>query len=449
MGSPIPVERLETMGVGHRPLTDPMGRATASGLRVRVPLGPWSGRCAAIVLVVASLWIGSLALVPLRLAFMPAETIEEIDRALSLASGSPALHMARARALHGMLQAPDPQGAWQEYRTALLAAPLDPGGWLSIARLYQDVGPESQAQRARVMAWDLAPNDPGIRWALAMEELRSGEPANAIPHIRAVIAVDPRRREAALALGRRLLRTREWLMELIPDLQEPLQEALVQLQEGGDLPNVRLAWERLSALGPVDPGLTTSYVEFLLRQKESAEARRVWVRTFDGAADEKGTSDAVWNGGFEVEPVWGGGLAWHRERRPQSKVELDSRVAKSGARAVRLEFRGRSDVDVVPLWQLVPVRQNSPYVLQVWMRTRGLTTTSGPRIEVLDAESKAVLAMTVGLTGSSDWVRLSADFRTPPGVSLLLLRLRRAPSLFPEEHLRGFAWVDEVSLRPL
>jgi hypothetical protein len=84
------------------------------------------------------------------------------------------------------------------------------------------------------------------------------------------------------------------------------------------------------------------------------------------------------------------------------------------------------------------------------MKTEGITTDSGPRLEVHDAYNLAALdRMTDDLTGTTDaWTTVILDFVTGPKTEMLVLRLRRLPSKKLDNLITGKVWLDDVRLTP-
>jgi hypothetical protein len=89
--------------------------------------------------------------------------------------------------------------------------------------------------------------------------------------------------------------------------------------------------------------------------------------------------------------------------------------------------------------------------LQAFMRTEGISTDSGPRLEVRDAYDAAALdQFTESLTGTTTgWDSLLLDFRTGPRTSLLIVTLARLPSRKFDNLIAGKVWLDDVQLTPL
>jgi hypothetical protein len=85
------------------------------------------------------------------------------------------------------------------------------------------------------------------------------------------------------------------------------------------------------------------------------------------------------------------------------------------------------------------------------MKTEGLTTDSGPRLEVVDPyDLKALDKITDDLTGTTDgWTPILLDFSTGPKTGLIVVRLLRLPSHKFDNLIAGKVWLDDVQLTPV
>jgi hypothetical protein len=84
------------------------------------------------------------------------------------------------------------------------------------------------------------------------------------------------------------------------------------------------------------------------------------------------------------------------------------------------------------------------------MKTDGITTDSGPRLEVYDAYNPAALdKFTDDLTGSTEgWTPFLLDFTAGPKTELIVMRVVRLPSKKLDNLISGKVWLDDVQLTP-
>jgi hypothetical protein len=121
-------------------------------------------------------------------------------------------------------------------------------------------------------------------------------------------------------------------------------------------------------------------------------------------------------------------------------------MAHSGQWSLRIDFRGKENLNYSHVSQTVCVRPG-PLRFQAYVRTEGITTDQGVGFRVFDPESPARLdARTAQLSGDSDWRPLELAFVVPPETRLLVVQVRRLPSLKFDNKIAGTAWVDDAVL---
>ncbi len=245
-----------------------------------------------------------------------------------------------------------------------------------------------------------------------------------------------------LILGRLLLPPQEIVNRLIPNAAEALRAYFAVLLAQRNLTEARMVWDRLEANDKADFDLSRYYAQVLIQEGAVDEAVVIWRRLFGNV------QQLVSNGGFEREIV-GWGFGWQFRERSAAAVNVDRAVAYAGHRSLRVRLAGMpASYDLVPAEQLIPVTPGGTYQLAAKGKASELFTRSGILFEVLDGGTGQSLARTRGLRGTRDWTSLEADFRVPPDVRAVRLRLRRQPSDVWELPINGTAWVDEVTLRP-
>jgi hypothetical protein len=113
-----------------------------------------------------------------------------------------------------------------------------------------------------------------------------------------------------------------------------------------------------------------------------------------------------------------------------------------------IQFSGKQNVFYQNFYQLVKVSPGHSYHLRAFLKTEGITTDSGPRLEVYDAYNTAVLdELSDNLTGSTDgWTPVLMDFVTGPKTELIVVRLVRFPSKKLDNLIAGKVWLDDVQL---
>src|SRR6202012_4866345 len=93
-------------------------------------------------------------------------------------------------------------------------------------------------------------------------------------------------------------------------------------------------------------------------------------------------SNLVVNGDFEQD-IFGGGFDWHYVERPQVSITQETGVAYQGTRSLAVSFAG-DNIQEFGLNQYVPVKPNSRYRLQAYVKADNIVGASGPRLTVVD-----------------------------------------------------------------
>lgn len=126
------------------------------------------------------------------------------------------------------------------------------------------------------------------------------------------------------------------------------------------------------------------------------------------------------------------GAMWHRG------LKLDSRVAHSGSRSVRVD--GRDEAMPVYGGTAIYVETAKRYRLSAWVRTRGVT--GGAYLSVTEVfwnwDDKRASHRSKALKGDNDWTRLELEFQPGPGDPF------GVPGLGVDG--KGSAWFDDVEM---
>jgi hypothetical protein len=160
------------------------------------------------------------------------------------------------------------------------------------------------------------------------------------------------------------------------------------------------------------------------------------------------SSNLVTNGGFESD-ILNGGFDWRVIPAEGTAVNLDSGGAFEGSRALRIAFQGSRNIDYGHVFQYVPVHEKSRYRFSAHMRVQGITTDSGPRLQVCDAYNVSKLFVsTENLVGDADWSEQLGEFITGADTHLLLIRIVRPASNKLDNQIAGAVWIDSVRISP-
>ena len=193
------------------------------------------------------------------------------------------------------------------------------------------------------------------------------------------------------------------------------------------------------------------YLERLIDLDRIEEAESVWQDLQQlGIVREPEPSEIgalVFNGDFEHAPL-DAGFDWRlADRLTYLALDFAAPGAFRGSRCLRLDFTVERNDEYEPVYELVPVLPNHTYQLQAEVRSEDITSTSGPRLRVVDPQPASLEdVQTEPTVGTTPWHPLHASFSTGPHTHVVRLSLWRPRGrAFPTE-ISGSFWLDAVSL---
>lgn len=330
-------------------------------------------------------------------------------------------------------------------------SPHDAQLWADLGKGYDWAGRSNDALVAFQRARDLFPNSPEINWTLANFYVRSGKIPEALQALRMVLLEDGTARRRVFTLATNATRDREAILDMLPLQASDFFEYVNFRIESGDIAGAKEAWARVLELNlPFDLGQAFPYFDALIQHRELEQLPATWstlAQRFPAQIQPAVPgSNLVTNGGFESD-ILNGGLDWRVIPVEGAAVNRDSAAPFEGSHALRIAFQGSRNMYYGHVFQYVPVHAKSRYRFSVHMRVQGITTDSGPRLQVCDAyDIGKVFASTENLVGTSGWSEQSAEFTTGPDTHLLLVRVVRPASNRLDSQIAGIAWIDNVRI---
>lgn len=375
---------------------------------------------------------------------------ESLRQALRCDPGNPEYHFLLAQILHYHILEPNYPEALEHYRKALYLNRMDSRSWFELGRLYHKLARPAESDRATALAVRFAPKDVFLRWDVAAFQLQNGNLSKALENLRYIITHIGVRRIHVYALVRRILPADYILEQFIPRDYEILVEYFSFLISQEEAEDAIAAWNHLFEFkDKLDPYLQVRYINFMISKSRIHEAQRAWHYLVRGMAgtDAMTRGNLIWNGDFEVEGTPGGGFDWRIGRIRGAEISLDPVVSKEGKRSLKIAFDGKYDVDFSHVWQLVPVKSNTEYFLQGYVKSKDLITTSDLKIQVLEFGSETLLAATPLMARAHDWAKLTIAFKTAAQTKAIVLKVRREPMPQRGGVISGTIWIDDISMR--
>ena len=333
-------------------------------------------------------------------------------------------------------------------KKAIERNPLEQDYWLNVAKIFQRMGEHKAFERALENAILVFPAGYQGRWVTGNLLLQQGAFEKALPHFSYILANYPNQSLMVYEVLGKAINDPDFILEkVVPKDSISLKQYLSYLYEAGDKESAQKAWQKraLFAYKP-DRDETLRHIEFLISRGELHEAFLIWKARLQ----EEGLpipSDGNWitNGGFEKEKILGGGFDWKIEKVTGAEITFDTSTAFEGKNSLKIVFNGKENVDFYHIYQFVPLKPNTEYLLKANMKTQAVTTKSGLKIEIIGIGGK-FRSTSEPLTGDNDWRELMVAFRTPPQSQGGLVRIRRERTDKFDRFISGTVWVDNFSL---
>lgn len=353
------------------------------------------------------------------------------------------------------LEESDTARAIQAYTIALSLNPRSADLWSDVGTAYETEGNVADARDAFLHAKKAYPLSAEISWRYANFLLRQGDLDAAFGEMRHAVEAEPHRGAEALSRALSAEPNIELVIDrVLPPISDAYSGAILDQASQGHTPNAVLIWNRLAALHPKLPLQAYTYflVAALLREKQIAEAQRVWKQAADfaGFGNLPNPPDSLlWDGGFE-SGVFGNGFAWTLPGGTQVQISFDTREKHSGNRSLRLLFNGRYNLGLNGPCAEVAVQPSTLYHFSAWVKTLSITTEQGIRFQLLPMGTQNNAAVVTGdLRGTQPWTNIETSWTSGKNGQELQVCVARLPSQEFDDKIQGIAWVDDVALVPV
>jgi Tetratricopeptide repeat len=192
-----------------------------------------------------------------------------------------------------------------------------------------------------------------------------------------------------------------------------------------------------------------SLLDELLRGKAFTEAYEVWTQMHGFPLKDAGT---IRDGGFEgVLTVGQTGFGWQITPNVVNvAMSIDEGAHQSGARSLRIDFRGNSTPTSPLLTQIVLVKPLTHYHFGLSALSKDFVSAADPVITLIDASDpkNAVLAQSPPLRSDPNvWREFAIDFTTNADTQAITITFARQACANNPCPAFGTVWLDSVSVR--
>jgi hypothetical protein len=325
--------------------------------------------------------------------------------------------------------------------------PLEQEYWLNVARIYARMGESQASERALENGVLVFPTGYQGRWVSGNLLLQREAIEKALPHFSYILANYPNQTSMVYDVLRKTIPDSDFILEkLVPKDPSSLKQYLSYLYEVGDKESAQKAWGEKGSFGyQADREETLRHIEFLISRGDGNEAFKVWKARLQEEGISISDSDLITNGGFEKEKILGGGFDWKIEKVPGAEISFDPSIAFEGKSSLKIVFNGKENVDFHHVYQFVPLKPDTEYILKANMKSQRVTTKSGLKIEIIGIGS-AFYKTSEPLIGDNEWKEVVVTFRTPAQSQVGMVRVRRNKTDKFDRYISGTVWIDNVSL---
>jgi len=373
---------------------------------------------------------------------------ETLLRAIGVDSDNPAPFHTLGLLYQWSLRQGDLKESDRYFQKAIEKNPLEQGYWLDLAKVLRMRGEGRDFERALDNAILIFPTGYRGRWIAGNLLLQQGALEKALPHFSYILVHYPNQSSLVYDVCGKVLDDPDVILEnLVPKDPSALKQYLSYLYEAGDKEAAQKAWEKKATFGfKPDSGETLRHIDFLISKGELNEAFRLWkVRLHEEGADASSDGRLITNGSFETEKNTGGGFDWKIGNANGAEVSCDDSVSFEGKRSLKITFNGKENIDFQQIGQIVALKPDTAYCLKANMKTKGVTTKSGVKIEI-SGIGEAFYGASESLTGDNEWKELTVTFRTAARSQGGQVRVRREKTDKFDRLISGEVWVDNVQL---
>jgi tetratricopeptide (TPR) repeat protein len=381
--------------------------------------------------------------------------ISVVQKALALDPDNPTLHAQLGQLYANSLVLSDlVEGVAQERRATALN-PHKSDYWLTLASACESVRDNTCADQAHQRALVLSPMVPMVWWVAGNHYLRTGQPEAALPCFHRLLELSPDYAAPTFDLTLRAYDNPKMILEkVVGDEEDPrLDLAFADfMSANNEFDAAHQAWTQIADGGSQFPFVAVrSYLDRLMGHGRYLEARAIWLylegRGVIAKPADSEQGNRVFNGGFEQPPL-DAGFDWRSQSSSYVSVDFADATPFAGMHCLRVDFPVGQNDEFEPVYQILPVVPNQAYTLAAFVRSRDITSDSGPRLRVTDPSCPSCLdAWTDPTVGSTPWHRVTLRFSAGPHTPAVRVSVWRPRSRsFPME-ISGSFWLDTVSVR--
>jgi tetratricopeptide (TPR) repeat protein len=378
--------------------------------------------------------------------------IETVRRAVSWAPDDPLTHWRLGAIAQRQLLPDQLHQVVAEYEKAVSLSPNDYRFWMALGTALEQLGEVERGEKALQRATELAPSYAYPRWYLGNLLLRDGRYDEAFAELRRAADANPELRPQLLNSGWAIYnKNLDSFVEAVGTSASARAELAVYLVGRQKFEDGVLLWQRLNEDEKrTNRGHGEAIVGALVTAKRFHEAATVANDLVPGPAYRAGEAKFV-DGSFEddLSSQKGAVFGWQVKSSQQVQIGIDPNRGQNSNRSLRIVFQVPARLDSISVSQLVPVKPDTEYDFECYVRSQDLQSGSTPRIEIADAtEEQGVASSDQAAAGSSDWQLITLSFKTGAKTEAVTVRIiRTSCGEDPVCPIFGTVWYDNFHLK--
>src|SRR6185295_4680361 len=332
-----------------------------------------------------------------------------------------------------------------EYEKAVSLSPHDYRLWTEFGGALEQAGDFEKAERALREGVKLAPSYAYPRWILGNLLLRTDRYDEGFAELRRASEENEQFQSQLFNLAWQLNKNDfEALRAAVGNskgIRAAFSKYLVErgrFDDGLRLWNALPQTEKRESRFAADPIIAS-----LINAQRFHQAMEIWNEVAPGPAYDAQLGHIL-DGGFENNLAHGPGavFGW------QVQIGIDAGQGHSGSRSLRVYFQVRSHIDTINVSQLVPVKPNTAYDLECYVKTERVESAETPFVLVVNAaDDKTLVGSSGAPSGTSGWQRVALSFKTDEKTEAVKVKMvRNSCSDSPVCPIFGTVWYDDFNL---
>jgi len=340
-----------------------------------------------------------------------------------------------------------------EYEKAVSLSPHDYRLWMEFGGALEQAGDFDKAEKALREAVKLAPSYAYPRWYLGNLLLRTDRYTEGFAELQLASEENGQFQSQLFNLAWQLNKNDfEALRAAVGNSREVRAAFSKYLFERGRYDDGLRLWNTLSQTEKRESRAASDpIIASLVSAQHFHQAMEIWNEVAPGPAYNAELGQIL-DGGFENNLAHGPGavFGWQVQSNSQVQIGIDPAQGHTGSRSLRVYFQVRSHIDTINVSQLVPVKPNTEYELECYVKTERIESAETPAILVVNAADEATLVGSPGApSGTNNWQRVSLSFKTDEKTEAVKVKMVRNPcSDSPVCPIFGTVWYDDFNLKP-